>query len=211
MELYTVAEEARRKFEGAKGSHDWEHTERVLRLAETLARTEGADLEVVRLAAVLHDIGRAEEDNLSGGADHAERGAVLARELLARHGAPDALIAAVVHCIAAHRFRKGPDPETPEARVVFDADKLDAIGAVGVGRAFLFAGEVGAKLHNPRPDIEDTPPYGPEDTAYREYCVKLRRVRDRMRTAAGRRLADGRHAFMASFFARLDREVSGEM
>ncbi|MEW6515511.1 MAG: HD domain-containing protein [candidate division FCPU426 bacterium] len=207
----TIKFEVQSRFRGAKGSHDWEHTERVLALAERIGADEGADLGIVRLATVLHDIGRAEEDLSNGTLDHAARGAELARTLLGRHHLEPAVIDAVAHCISTHRFRKGPAPETLEAKVLFDADKLDAIGAVGIGRAFLFAGEVGAKLHNPRPDIEETPAYSPEDTAYREYRVKLRHVRERILTASGKRLAEERHAFMESFFNRLDQEISGTL
>lgn len=207
----TIQFEAQSRFLGAKGSHDWEHTERVLLLAERIGAAEGADLSIVRLAAVLHDIGRSEEDQSNGVLDHAVRGTELASKLLARHHLAPLVINAVAHCIATHRFRKGPAPETLEAKVLFDADKLDAIGAVGIGRAFLFAGEVGAKLHNPRPDIEETPAYSSEDTAYREYRVKLRHVRERMLTATGKRLAEERHAFMEEFFRRLDQEVAGKL
>jgi uncharacterized protein len=201
--------ETRRHFQGAKGSHDWEHTERVLALAEHLARAEGADLGIVRLAALLHDLGRAEEDQSNGQLDHALRGADLARSLLRSRGRGEGEIERVAHCIETHRFRKARAPQTLEAKVVFDADKLDAIGAVGIGRAFLFAGEVGAKLHNPAADLAQTRPYTEEDTAYREYQVKLRLVRDRILTATGRRLAQARHEFMEAFFQRLDQEVKG--
>jgi uncharacterized protein len=117
----------------------------------------------------------------------------------------------MVHCIAAHRFRDNKQPETPEARVLFDADKLDSIGAVGIGRAFLFAGEVGAKLHDKAVDPEKSLPYSEEDTAYREYLVKLRYVKDRMLTASGLELAKERHQFMTDFFERLNREVDGDI
>jgi len=101
-------------------------------------------------------------------------------------------------------------PSTIEARVVYDADKLDSIGAVGLGRAFLFAGEVGARLHNPEVRPETCPSRGPEDSALREFLVKLRWVRDRLLTDAGRRMASGRHEFMLRFFEELDAEVKGE-
>ena len=100
---------------------------------------------------------------------------------------------------------------TLEARVLFDADKLDSIGAVGIGRAFLFAGEVGARLHDKDVDVGKTKPYTREDTAYREYLVKLRLVKDRMTTREGRRLAAGRHKFMAAFFDRIDKETDGAL
>jgi uncharacterized protein len=97
-----------------------------------------------------------------------------------------------------------------EARILYDADKLDSIGAVGIGRAFLFAGEVGAKLHNPEVELRATLPYTEEDTAYREFRLKLSRIKDRMLTAEGKRIAEDRHAFMEGFFERFRQEYEGE-
>jgi uncharacterized protein len=204
-----IRREARAFFRSARGSHDWDHTERVLRLGLRIGRKEKADLGVLELAALLHDIGREEEDRSRGRICHGRSGAALARGILARHGCDPATIKAVVHCIRAHRFRRGAEPRTLEARVLFDADKLDSIGAVGIGRAFQFAGEVGARLHDPAIDVRRTKPYTREDTAYREYLVKLSRVRGRMTTREGRRLAAERHRFMAAFFARLNKETEG--
>jgi uncharacterized protein len=205
----SVRAEARAGFEKARGSHDWDHTERVLHLCLHIGRREKADLLVLRLAALLHDIGRDEEDRSHGRRCHAEAGAAKAGPILARHGLPEELIGRIVHCIAAHRYRNEVHPETLEARILFDADKLDSIGAVGIGRAFLFAGEVGARLHDKDVDIEKTKPYTKDDTAYREFLVKLRHVRERMTTREGRRLARGRHAFMAAYFGRLNKETDG--
>lgn len=204
-----VREEAAGHFRGARGSHDWDHTERVCRLAERIARKEGADLFVVRLAAVLHDIGRAEEDRTNGRLCHSRRGAALAGPILRKHGLDRRTVARVAAAIRTHRFRGSLRPRTLEAKVLFDADKLDSIGAIGVGRAFLFAGEVGARLHNSGVDISKTEPYTREDTAYREYTVKLGRVKDRIFTAEGKRIAAERHRYMAGFFARLDKEETG--
>jgi uncharacterized protein len=201
--------EAKASFGGARGSHDWDHTERVLGLCLRIGRKEKADLEVLRLAAVLHDIGREEEDRSGGRLCHGARGAALAAKILARHGVDGETIARVTHCIEAHRFRGRRLPLTLEARVLFDADKLDSIGAVGIGRAFLFAGEVGARLHDPAVDIARTKPYTRDDTAYREFLVKLRRIKDRMFTLEGRRIARARHTFMVGFFCRLNRESRG--
>jgi uncharacterized protein len=102
-------------------------------------------------------------------------------------------------------------PRTLEARILFDADKLDSIGAVGIGRAFLFAGEIGAMLHDGAVDVAKTRPYTREDTAYREYLVKLRRVKDRMTTREGKRIAAERHRYMAAFFGRLNKETAGTL
>ncbi len=203
--------EVRRRLEASRGSHDWEHTERVLRLCRHLGQAEGADLFILELAALLHDIGREDQDRSRGAVCHAEQGAVLAREILAGHGLDEELIGRVIHCIESHRFRGRKSPGTLEARVLFDADKLDSIGAVGIGRAFLFAGEVGARLHHKNVDVEKTCSYSREDTAYREFKVKLVKVKERMLTTEGRRMAEERHRFMGEFFERLNREVDGKI
>ena len=205
----SIRKEAGAFFRGARGSHDWDHTERVLRLALRIGRKEKADLGVLTLAALLHDIGRGEEDRSNGKVCHGRSGAVLAEGILRQHGLDPATVRAVVHCVRTHRYRGRAKPRTLEARILFDADKLDSIGAVGVGRAFLFAGEVGARLHDQAIDVAKTKPYTREDTAYREFLVKLRRVRDRLTTREGRRIAAGRHRFMVAFFDRLKRETEG--
>jgi uncharacterized protein len=206
-----IREEAGTFFRSARGSHDWDHTERVYRLCLRIGRKEKADLGILKLAALLHDIGREEEDRSHGKICHGRSGAAMAKMILERHGCDAAAVRAVVHCIGTHRFRKGAAPRTLEARVLFDADKLDSIGAVGIGRAFLFAGEVGARLHNRAIDVGKTKPYTREDTAYREYLVKLSRVKDRMTTREGKRIAAERHRFMTSFFDRLNKETDGAL
>ncbi|NTV52345.1 MAG: HD domain-containing protein [Candidatus Firestonebacteria bacterium] len=211
LDLEKLSGAVRLRFQGAKGSHDWEHTQRVLALALHLARVEGAEADIVHCAALLHDIARSEEDLSNGKIDHAIRGAELTAGILKDLGGAPDFIRRVAHCIAAHRFRGTLAPETLEAKVLFDADKLDAIGAVGIGRAFLFAGEVGANLHNPGVKVENTQPYTEEDTAYREFQVKLRKVKDRVLTVEGRRLAQARHEFMTAFFERLNQEVAGDL
>ncbi len=197
-------------FSNTRGSHDWEHTQRVYNLCMHIGRAEGADMEVLEIAAFLHDVGRPYEHETKGGVCHAEKGAHMAYELLAEYPISDEQRANIVHCIQTHRFRGNNRPETLEARVLFDADKLDAIGAVGVARAYLFAGEVGAKLHNPDVEPQDAAPYSEEDTGYREYKLKLSRVKDRMLTSEGRRMAQERHAFMEEFFTRFTQEYMGD-
>jgi uncharacterized protein len=206
-----IKADAKNFFQGARGSHDWDHTERVLRLCLRIGKKENADVGILKPAAILHDIGRAREDRSSGKICHSEAGAEMALDILASHDIEKEKIDRILHCIRSHRFRKGADPLTIEAKVLFDADKLDSIGAVGIGRAFLFAGEVGARLHNKGVDVGRTKPYTKEDTAYREYMVKLRLIKDRMFTAEGKRIARERHDFMVKFFDRLDKETEGEL
>jgi uncharacterized protein len=209
--LNTIKEEAKRYFQNARGSHDWDHTERVYKLCLRIGRKEKANLEVLKLAALLHDIGRKQEDRSNGRICHAEKGAALARAILKRHGVERETVERVSHCIETHRFRQTRLPQSLEAKILFDADKLDSIGAVGIGRAFLFAGEVGARLHNPDINLKRTKPYTKEDTAYREFLVKLRQIKGRLFTREGKRIARERHRFMAEFFDRLKKEVDGAL
>jgi len=202
--------QAAQLFESARGSHAWDHTMRVLQLCERIGPVEKADMAVLRMAALLHDIGRAHQDLAGGRLCHAAQGARLARPIVAQLPIENRRKENLIHCIAAHRFRTEPVPATVEARVLFDADKLDAIGAVGVARAFLFAGEIGARLHSPDVDIAATRPYTVDDTGYREYCLKLRRIKDRMLTTEGKHLAAGRHRFMEAFFQRFINEYEGK-
>jgi uncharacterized protein len=197
----------------ATPSHDLDHVRRVVRLARRIARAEGADEGLAACAAWLHDIERAAEDR--GGPDHALAGAQTARRLLALRPELTAQeVEAVADAIARHRFRSRLAPSTPLARCLYDADKLDAMGAVGIGRAYMMAGEQGQRLHTRVPDgaaprhmadIEQGT-YSPVE----EWTVKLRHLEGAMTTAEGRRLASARADFMEGFFARLEEEVSGE-
>lgn len=133
-------EAARALYDTGGGGHDFDHVLRVVALAERIAVAEGADLAVVRTAALLHDIGESE-----GRADHHLRGAAMARDLL--RAEPPEFVEAVAHAIAAHRYRSAPNPESLEAKVVSDADKLDALGAIGIARVFAYAGARGTPLY----------------------------------------------------------------
>jgi uncharacterized protein len=205
-----IRETARGYFEEARGSHDWEHTLRVHRLCRRIGPQEGADMLVLEAAAYLHDIGRSAQDAVNGSLCHARRGAAMAQTLLAALPLTEACRQNIVHCVRAHRFRDDHAPATIEARVLFDADKLDAIGAVGVARAYLFAGELGACLHNPNLAPEQARSYSRDDTGYREFVVKLSKIKDHILTAEGRRIAQERHRFMTEFFERFLEEYAGE-
>ena len=196
--------------DGMGGCHGPDHTERVHKTALHLGRLMEARLDVLSAAALLHDIGRMYETREQGKICHAEKGAELARDILEKLGFAPATIDEIAHCIETHRYRGDNIPMTLEAKILYDADKLDSIGAVGIGRAFLFAGQTGAKLHNDTDvDILDCKPYSKEDTAYREFKFKMSKIKDRMLTPEGRRLAEERHIFMEVFFERLERETKG--
>lgn len=204
-------EEARCLYADADSVHDFDHILRVLALAERIARVEGADLDVVRAATLLHDWGRGDAD--ANGRDHAAVAAARARAFLSVQKHPLAWIEAVVHAIAAHRFRAAPEPATLEARVLFDADKLDAIGAIGVARAFAFGGAHQQRLWAPMADVDRARWEAEGDdrahTPVHEFVVKLARIKERLYTDEGRAIAQERHRYMEAFYHRLDAEVQG--
>lgn len=197
-----TVEAARALYDGADAAHAFDHVLRVTALAERLAAAEGADLVIVRTAALLHDVARHEPE-------HHLRGAERARSILS--GWPAPFVEAVAHAIAAHRFRAGPAPATREAQCLFDADKLDAIGAVGVARAFVYGGKQGQRLWAPIESIDPDGPElpAPEYTPVHEYVRKLARLHEQLYTVTARQIAAERHAFMVAFYARLQREVEG--
>jgi uncharacterized protein len=198
-------------FQKNKGSHDWDHTERVLHMAEKLAAAEGADIDIVRYAALLHDISRHDEDISKGYVHHEEKGATESKKVLIMFNIDEITADKVSDCIRTHRFRRGNKPETIEGKVLFDADKLDGIGAIGIGRAFVFAGENGARVHDPYIQVDKTYSYTKEDTAYREYLVKLSNIKDRILTATAKNIAVERHQFMIDFFDRINAECKGNL
>ncbi len=208
-------DQARRLYADNDSAHGFDHVLRVTRLAERLAMEEGADLEIVRTAALLHDVARAEQERT--GISHAELGALRAREILA--GNPPERVEAVAAAIEQHRFRVDNPPITLEARVLYDADKLDAIGAVGVARAFAYGGqsqqrlwaEVDPSYATLSADDVDLSLVNGQHTPVHEFVFKLARLKDRMLTEGGRRMAAERHDFMVAFFARLEQEVRGSV
>lgn len=196
-------EQARLLYEGAEAAHAFDHVLRVLALAERIARAEGANLLIVRTATLLHDIARREPD-------HHLRGAERARALLASQ--PDEQVDAICHAIEAHRFRQGPAPATLEAACLHDADKLDAIGAIGVARAVAYSASHGHRLWS-QPLAEIDPqqpaPAGIDYTPSHEFVYKLAQLQGRLLTPTARQIAGERHQVMAAFFQQLDAEVMG--
>lgn len=202
----------RQRLAATPACHNWDHTLRVRRNALHLAEMENADTHVTECAALLHDIGRVTELADQGVTCHAELGAQLTAQILAELGETDTeFVRHVAECVRTHRFRTRSQqtPQTPEARIVYDADKLDSLGAIGVGRSFHFAGRVGARVHNTEEEALNSDSYSTEDTAYREYLVKQSKLHAHMLTESGRRLAETRDRFMARFFARLNLETTG--
>lgn len=200
---------ARNVLKNSGGCHDWDHTERVVNLCKHIGKYEMANMKILISAAILHDIGRVEEKKSNWKLDHALEGAKMAKPILIELGFAHEEIDHIIYCIKSHRFKGKKIPGTTEARVLFDSDKLDAIGAIGIGRAFVFSGELGARVHHPKITVENSSEYSKDDTAYRHFLEKLSMVKDRLFTAEGKKIAQGRHEFMENFFKRINAEALG--
>lgn len=207
-------EQARSCYTDEDPVHDFDHILRVYKMAEKLAAIEGADIEIVRAAALLHDASGSSQHDIEKRAKHQHASAEFAAEILSAEGWTEARIGQVQHCIRAHRFRDNAEtPQTIEAKIIFDADKLDAIGAVGIARVIAFS------ARTPRPfyakpseqflcsgELMD----GEQHTSYHEYLFKLSRIKNRMLTDSGRKIAGERHQYLDDFFHRLIAEWNGD-
>ncbi|RQG95247.1 HD domain-containing protein [Natrarchaeobius chitinivorans] len=208
--LEDVRSRARSYFEDASPAHDWQHVERVGALAETLleCHPREADERTVTLAVFLHDIGREREDRGEID-DHATWGATEAGTVLEDVGARPETIERVQHCIRAHRYSNDVDPETLEARLLSDADNLDALGAVGLARVFSYGGENGTAIHGPTVSTDGNAT-GDGQSGYDHLHEKILDLPERMYTDPGRELALERARFVREFADRLEAEVAGE-
>ena len=190
-------------------AHDLGHVRRVVTAARRLAAEEGARLEVVLPAAWLHDcvtLPKDAPDRHRASALAAERAARLLRDA----GYPEPLIPAVHHAIEAHSFSAAVEPRTPEAAVVQDADRLDALGAVGIARTFLVGGALGSALAHPTDPFPTHRP--PDDRRYAvdHFYSKLLTLAATMRTPAGRAEAERRTALLRTFLRHLADEFGTE-
>ncbi|MDH5754806.1 MAG: HD domain-containing protein [Candidatus Bathyarchaeota archaeon] len=206
-------------------AHDMEHVIRVYNLCLHLAKHEpGIDLDVLKTAALLHDIARVKEfKNKTGSIDHAALGAEMAERLLITLGYSEEKIVHIKHCIAAHRYRREVKPQTKEAKILFDADKLDVLGAIGVARSFMIAGQYGQKIDSDtsieeyfrenvvgeKADgrIKDISKHAPN----LEFELKFKHIPERLYTQKAREMAEERLHFMENFFERLKTEMKGEL
>ena len=207
----SLEDEVREFFAGDASGHDWFHTERVVRLAQNLAVSEGADEEICRLAALLHDV---DDYKLTGGAfgstENADR-------MMRRHGIPEEQRLRIEEIIKKISF-KGADTEVPESlegKIVQDADRLDAIGAIGIGRTFAYGGTRGQLMYDP--NILPQPGKSAEEyrensnTTINHFYEKLLLLKDMMNTETARQMAEHRHHVMEVFLKEFYMEWNGEI
>jgi uncharacterized protein len=187
-------------------AHDREHIRRVVSTARRLAAAEGADLAVVVPAAWLHDCVVVPKDSPQR-SQASTLAARAAGDFLRGAGYPEVHLPAIEHAIAAHSFSAAIPPRTIEARVVQDADRLDAIGAIGVARCLMLGGALGRRLYDPAEPFPAT--REPDDLANTvdHFYLKLLRLADSMATATGRAEARRRTLFMQQFLDQLRSEI----
>ncbi|MBI4124513.1 MAG: HD domain-containing protein [Deltaproteobacteria bacterium] len=203
----------RRRFAKESSGHDWWHIERVWKMARWLAKKEGADLFVVELAALLHDIA---DWKFHQGDDTA--GPRVARPLLSQYGVAEEHVAHICHIIKTMSF-KGAGVETKmetlEGKIVQDADRLDAIGAIGIARAFAYGGYKNQPMHEPdqKPVFHQTKEeyFHNSGTTLNHFYEKLLLLKDRLNTRTAKRLAMSRHQFMEDFLKRFFEEWEGRI
>jgi len=196
--------------------HGFDHIQRVLALAKIIAERENADWEIVQAAVLLHDARLpaanppTPEKGISQRNHHHENSARLAAAILRRAGWDSQRIKAVSHCIRSHRYRCATEkPVSLEAKILFDADKLDAIGAVGAARAIAFAVQHDESFYTPPSSqfsatgiLEE----GERYSAYHEYIYKLKELQKRLFTRSAQQIAQARQEFLIQFFERLKQE-----
>ncbi len=205
--LASIQAEVQRRFAATNDpAHGWEHVKRVYDLALHIAEQEGGDRLIVGAAALMHDLGRADPGN--GGMHHAERSIELAGELLTAYHVPHATQEAITHAIRAHSYSRGGQPATLEAYILRDADRLDALGAIGIMRWAMTA----ATLHTPR-NYHPTDPFAERRASddhnfvLDHFFAKLLKLSDTITTGTARALAQQRMAFMHTYLAEFKREL----
>ncbi|AIF83162.1 putative HD superfamily hydrolase [Candidatus Nitrososphaera evergladensis SR1] len=202
--------EVERMLAGRDPGHDFAHVTRVYKTAERIGRKESADMEILLASALLHDIivYPKGSDKRTKSADES---AELAEKMLAARGWTKDRIDRVSYCIRVHSYSKNiANPEILEAKILQDADRLDALGAIGIARTFSVGGSEMRRFYNPEDPFCKTN-RKPEDTRWTvdHFKAKLLKLENTMHTATAKKIASERTRFMEAFLAQLEKEISG--
>jgi uncharacterized protein len=203
----TLKEIARRACEGAEPAHDYQHVLRVASCASFLSNAEGADRTVAVSAALLHELFNYPKDHPDSSRS-GEVCAARAAEVLRSLGWEERRIEAVAYCIRVHGFSAGIVPDTLEAKVLQDADRLDAIGAIGVARCFATSAAMKRPFYDPEDPLCARREPDDKQFAVDHFYRKLLKIPERLHTQAAKRLAERKVRFMRAFLDELQAEIS---
>lgn len=202
----------KQQLENAEGGHDWFHIERVYKNALLIAREEECDILIVKLGALLHDIADSKFHN-----GDESIGPKIAREFLESQGLKEESIQHIIAIIENISFKGGNFEKkfnSKELEIVQDADRLDALGAIGIARTFNYGGFKNRALYNPRiqPNLNmNKEEYkNSESPTLNHFYEKLLLLKDKMNTPTGKKLAEGRHKYMELFLSQFYAEWDGE-
>jgi len=206
----SLLEEAKPLYGGKDPAHDFSHALRVCQNAKVIGEEEGADMQVVILAALLHDVGSGLKLQNRSAESEARRLATV-EEFLNRKDLPEEVREKVLHAVEVHSFSKGIVPATLEAKILQDADRLDAMGAIGIARVFLTGGALGRDLYSPEDPFcrEREPDDGMWNLDH--FYRKLLKLEDGMHTETGKRLAKRRGIVLRRYLSDLEEEISKEI
>lgn len=203
-------------------AHNFDHVMRVYNLAIQLAKEENVDIEVVKLGSLLHDIaGKKEIDDPTGKTDHALEGAKIAKKILKKLECSEEKIKHIQSCIISHRYRTNSRPKTLEAKIIFDADKLETVGAIGIARAFVWIGRNGAHIYKKidinkyakenleggsiKGRIKDKTKHSPQIN----WETKDKHILKFLYTKKAKEIAKKRMKITKTFFKQLEEEIKG--
>lgn len=197
----------KRIYEQFDASHDWQHIERVLENALHIAQAEGGDLAMIELAVLLHDVSDPKYKKIGEDPE---------QEILQQLALSDKERSDIRSIIRTVSFKggKNDEPESLEGRIVRDADRLDAIGAIGIARAFAYGGAKGRKLYDrdeqARTAMTESEYRNGDTSTVTHFYEKLLLLKELMVTDSGKQMAEERHRFMLSFLEQLQNETDGK-
>ena len=190
--------------------HDWFHVERVYKLGIKIGKSEKANIDVLKVAVLLHDIARKDED--SGKIKcHAKEGSKMAKEILTAIGFPKAEIIKICYAIKVHRYQTQIKPTTLEGKILQDADRLDALGAICIGRIFSYGGEHLRPMYDPK--IPPSPHYTSNAaTSLNHFFEKILKLKpETFNTKSAKKIAEQRYNFTKKFVERFLKEWKGDI
>jgi len=205
-------------------AHNMDHIDRVYNLCLHLVKGEKVDLDVLRAAVLLHDIAKGKEyADKTGTFDHATEGAKMAEPILRELNFSEDKIKHICDCIISHRYKTDNKPKTLEAKILFDADKLEAVGAIGVVRAYAWIGKNNGKIYYKPKNldeyiknnlggkingkIKDKTAHSPQI----EFETKVKFIVDRLYTKKAKEIGKERTEYVKIFLDRLEKEIKGEI